>query len=100
MGKIRFEYKFIGNTRVVALDAKLEELGFQPVMEDGKLVMKTPERTIKDCRHIDGCLYLHKGRVPDTVMVDLIEKFQKLLKEDGWKEIDTPLVPDPEFKID
>lgn len=87
-GLIHFEYQDIPQTgtRIVALDCTIKQL--QPVayLKDGKPMLKLPEVTIKDCTHIDGCIYYHLGRVPDTVMVDLIEKFQKLAKEDGWKE--------------
>lgn len=84
---IPFEYQYLpakGYT-VVALDSRLEDYDFKPAWENNKLVMKSPERTVKDCRHIDGCVYYHLGYVPDSVMVDLIEKFQKLKQETGWK---------------
>lgn len=96
---IHFEYQEFKNMTVVALDSKLSDFGFQPVMENGELVMKTPERTVKDCRHIDGCVYFHLGHVSDSVMVDLIEKFQKLKAEKGWTHHDGLIVPDDKFKI-
>ena len=97
---IRFEYQDFGQYTVVALDAKLADFGFQPAYEDGKLVMKTQERTVKDCRHIDGCVYFHLGHVPDSVMVDLIETFQKLKQEKtGWKETPGLIMPDHKFKF-
>lgn len=96
---IRFEYQQFGGYTVVALDSRLSDYGFQPAMEDGKLVMKAAEKTIKDCRNIDGCLYFHLGRVTDSVMTDLIEKFQKLKKEKGWKQQPGLIVPDHRFKI-
>ena len=82
---IHFEYQKFGNVTVVALDSKLSDYDFQPCNEGGKMVMKIPAKTIKDCRNIDGCIYLHLGYVKDDVMVDLIEKFQKLKVEKGWK---------------
>lgn len=96
---IRFEYQELKDYTIVALDAKLSDFGFQPVTEDGKLVMKSPEKTIKDCRHIDGCVYFHLGRVDDRVMVDLIEKFQKLKLEKGWKQQCGLIVPDDKFRF-
>lgn len=96
---IHFEYQDIKGIRVVTLDSKLSDYNFQPDAENGNIVMKAPERTIKDCRHIDGCVYFHLGHVTDTVMCDLIEKFQKLLKEPGWKQNIGLIVPDPVFKI-
>ncbi len=94
---IHFEYQKFGNVTVVALDSKLIDYDFKPVKENGKMVMRCPEKTIKDCRNIDGCIYLHLGRVTDTVMVDLIEKFQKLKVEKGWKPSKGLLVPDNKF---
>lgn len=99
--KIKFEYQYLpahGFT-VVALDSQLQDYEFQPTWENGKLLLKGPEKTIKDCRHIDGCVYFHLGIVTDSVMVDLIEKFQKLKQEKGWKRGKGIDVPDPKFKI-
>lgn len=97
---IHFEYQKFKNLTVVALDSKLSDYGFQPVMENGKLVVRSPEKTVKDCRNIDGCVYFHLGHVSDSVMVDLIEKFNKLKKEKGWKQQQGLIVPDHKFKFD
>ena len=71
---------------VVAINDKLEYFQPQPVIIDGKMMERFNEKTIKDCRYIDGCIYLHRGRVKDSVMTDLIEKFQKAKKEvKDWK---------------
>lgn len=95
---IHFEYQEVKGITVVALDAKLSDFGFQPVQEgEGEPMVRIPEKTIKDCRNIDGCVYLHLGRVSDAVMTDLIEKFQKLRKEGGWKQQESMIVPDPKF---
>lgn len=100
MGKpIYFEYQVIKGVTIVALDSKLSDYGFQIKSEDGKLVKTRAERTVKDCRNIDGCIYFHLGRVTDSVMIDLIEKFQKLKNEKGWKENVGLVVPDVKFKI-
>lgn len=96
---IHFEYQKFKNLTVVALDSKLSDYGFQPVMENGKLVAKFPEKTVKDCRNIDGCVYFHLGHVSDSVMVDLIEKFNKLKEEKGWKQQQGLIVPDHKFKF-
>lgn len=99
MKPIHFEYQVIKGITVVALDSKLSDYNFQPSMENGKLVSKMPAKTIKDCRHIDGCVYFHLGHVTDAVMVDLIEKFQKLKKEKGWKQQQGLIVPDVKLDI-
>lgn len=97
---IHFEFQKFGDVTIVALDAKQADFDFQPVTENGQLVMRCPEKTIKDCRNIDGCIYFHLGRVSDTVMVDLIEKFQKLKMEKGWKPQGGLIVPDHKFRFD
>jgi hypothetical protein len=96
---IHFEYQQVGTVTIVALDSKLSDYGFQPQEENGQIIMRTPERTIKDCRNIDGCVYFHLGHVTDTVMIDLIEKFQKLKQEKGWKQNPGIIVPDHKFKF-
>lgn len=96
---INFEYQTIGNVTVVALDSRLADYDFQPCEIDGKMMVQLPEKTIKDCRNIDGCIYLHLGRVTDSVMIDLIEKFQKLKQEKGWKQTRGIAVPDPKFNL-
>lgn len=91
MRPIKFEYQVLkGQYTAVALDASLKDFDFHPHLgPDGKMVMKREERTIKDCRHIDGCVYFHLGRVSDSVMVEKIELFQKLKAEkQGWKKSD------------
>jgi len=85
MRPIKFEYQTIGKVTVVALDAGLKDFKPQKKLKNGVPVMEIAERTIKDCRNIDGCIYFHLGRVSDTVMIDLIDKFWKLRKEGGWK---------------
>ena len=88
MKPIHFEYQKLEGFTVVALDAKLKDFKPQPTLENGKPVMRIPAKTVKDCRGIDGCIYYHLGYVSDSVMIDLIEKFQKLLQEKGWKKQD------------
>lgn len=97
---IHFEYQEIKGVTIVALDSKLSDYQFTPVKEGGKMVLKCPEKTIKDCRKIDGCIYFHLGRVDDSVMVDLIEKFQKLKKEKGWKQEGGVVIPEHTFKFE
>ena len=100
MKPIQFEFqKFANGVTLVALDSKLKDYDMQPVWQNGKMLMQIPEKTIKDCRNIDGCIYLHLGRVSDSVMVDLIEKFQKLKLEMGWKPSKGLVVPDNKFKF-
>lgn len=97
---IHFEYQKIGDITVVALDSRLSDYGFQQVTENGEKFLKIPQKTVKDCRNIDGCVYFHLGHVTDAVMVDLIEKFNKLKKEKGWKQQQGLIVPDHKFKFD
>lgn len=97
---IHFEYQKFKGITVVALDSKLSDYNFHPAMENGKMVMKCPEKTVKDCRHIDGCVYFHLGHVSDSVMIDLIEKFQKLKLEKGWKQQQGLVVPENKFILD
>ena len=79
MRKIHFEYQKMGNITIVALDSKLSDYKPSPVIENGLPVMRIPSKTVKDCRNIDGCIYFHLGQASDSEMIDLIEKFQKLL---------------------
>lgn len=97
---IHFEYQEFKGITVVTLDSKLSDYGFHPAEEDGKMVIKSPEATVKDCRHIDGCVYFHLGRVADQVMTELIELFQKVKQEQGWKRESGLIVPDHKFKFD
>lgn len=99
MKPIHFEYQKFDKFTLVALDSKLTDYEFKPVYENGRLVMQAPPKTVKDCTNIDGCIYLHLGQVDDSVMVDLIEKFNKLKKEKGWKRQGGLVVPDNQFKI-
>lgn len=98
---IHFEYQVLKSHgfTIVALDSRLSDYEFQPKWEGDQLVMKSPDKTVKDCRHIDGCVYFHLGHVTDAVMVDLIEKFQKLKQEEGWKPEAGIPVPDPKFNF-
>lgn len=100
MRPIHFEYQEMSDFTIVALDSKLSDYNFQPAMEEGKPIMRKPENTIKDCRKIDGCVYFHLGHVTDSVMIDLIEKFQKLRAEKGWKQQQGLIIPDHKFKFD
>lgn len=104
MGRpIHFEYQNLNvegkKFTVVALDSKLSDYDFQPIFKNGMLLMRCPEKTVKDCRNIDGCVYFHLGHVSDSVMVDLIEKFQKLKQEKGWKPGKGLTIPDPKFNL-
>lgn len=100
MRPIHFEFQeFANGVTIVALDSKLSDYDFQPVWENGRLVMRAPEKTIKDCRNIDGCIYFHLGIASDQTMVDLIEKFQKLKLEKGWKKQKGLTMPDNKFKF-
>lgn len=76
-----FEYDEGGSVTVVAINAPLDEFKAQPVTEDGRPMVHFKERTTMDCSLLDGCIYLHLGRVPDSVMSQGAELFQKLKAE-------------------
>ena len=100
---IRFERQYMPRHQctVVALDARLSDFEGKPVTIDGKLMIRLPEKTIKDCRKIDGCVYLHLGHVEDRVMVDLIELYQKIAKSNKWQDNQNGLViPDEKFNLE
>lgn len=101
MEQITFEYETYPECTVVALNASLDDFKAQPVMDNGVPCVRFAERTVKDCRHIDGCVYLHKGHVEDSVMCDLIEKFVKLKKEKGkdWRGTDKLILPNDKIII-
>lgn len=83
---IHFEWQPFCGYRIVALDCKLSDFKGVAAIENGVPVMKYPEKTVKDCRNIDGCVYYMLGRVDESYMIELIENFQKVLKEKGaWK---------------
>lgn len=95
-----FEYQEYPEATAVALNATLDDFKGQAVMVDGKPCVRFKEKTIKDCTQIDGCVYLHLGHVPDTLMCDLIEKFQKLKKESkNWKSKDKLILPNTAIKL-
>lgn len=95
-----FEYQEYPEATVVALNATLDDFKGHAVMRNGQPCVVFKEKTIKDCTKIDGCVYLHLGHVPDTLMCDLIEKFQKLKKESkNWKPKDKLILPNTAIKI-
>ena len=88
---IRFEYQDIAKDtpmqyRAVALNEPLKYFAVHYKLKNGVPVSYLNEMTTRDCRNIDGCVYFAKGRVSDKEMVHLIELFQKVLKEKGWKK--------------
>ena len=95
-----FEYEEYPEATVVALNATLDDFKAQPITRDGKPYVHFKERTVKDCTRIDGCVYMHLGRVSDMVMCDLIEKFQKLKRESkNWKPKGKLILPNTAIKI-
>lgn len=95
-----FEYQEYPEATVVALNATLDDFKAQAFTKDGKSYVVFKEKTVKDCTKIDGCVYLHLGHVPDTLMCDLIEKFQKLKKESKeWKPKGKIILPNPTISI-
>ena len=86
--KIHFEYNDLdAGYRAVSLNAPLSH--FQQkvrINEKGELEVYIEEMTVKDCRHIDGCVYFAAGRLTDAEMIELIELFQKVYRQkEGWK---------------
>lgn len=95
-----FEYETFPECTVVALDAPLSYFAAQPITQNGTTCVRFNDRTIKDCTRIDGCIYMHKGCVPDNVMVDLIEKFNKLKAESkDWKTKGRIILPNTKITI-
>lgn len=97
-----YDYQYYPESKctVVAMEATLDDFKVQPVMVNGQLMQRINERSVKDCRCIDGCIYLHLGKVSDSVLTELIEKFQKAKKEvKDWKPKGRLLVRDNYIKI-
>lgn len=97
-----YDYKYYPESKctVVGMEATLDQFQAQPVKVGNQLMQRFNERTIKDCRHVDGCIYMHLGRISDSVLVDLIERFQKAKKEvKDWKPQGRLLVRDGSIKI-
>lgn len=76
-----FEWEHYGDedVTVVALEATLDDFKAQPITIDGKPFSQFKERTIKDCRMIDKCIYLHLGHINDDKMTDLIQLFHNVI---------------------
>ena len=98
---IRFERQYLPSHKctVVALDARLSDFEGKPVEINGKPMVRLPEKTVKDCRRIDGCVYLHLGHVTDRVMVELIELYQKAKDSGKWQDNQNGLIV-PDDKLD
>lgn len=99
---IRFERQYMPKNKcmLVALNARLSDFEGKPIEIDGKPMIRLPEKTIKDCRGIDGCIYMHLGHVSDRVMVDLIELYQKACKSEKWQNNENGLViPDDKLNL-
>lgn len=90
-----YQYYPVSNCTVVAMNATLDDFKAQPVLINNVPMQQFRERTVKDCRNIDGCIYMHLGKVSDNILVDLIEKFQKAKREvKDWKPKGRLLVRD------
>ena len=87
-GPIYFEFEQYPNVTVVALNAKLDDFKARPCKLPGGIDgVEYAPKTMKDCRNIDGCVYLHLGAVMDSEMVRLIEIFLKAVNDKTlWKE--------------
>jgi len=98
---IRFEKQYLPKLgcTVVALDARLSDFEGKPFIQDGRQMIRLPEKTAKDCRNIDGTIYLHLGRATDSEMTRLIELYQKALKNETWHENDKLIVPDEKLDL-
>ena len=93
-GPIHFEYDIYPEGTVVALDAKLDDFKAKPCkLPDGTDGVEYPSKTAKDCRYIDGRIYLHLGIVSDSEMVRLIGVFLEALKDKKlWKQSTTGII--------
>lgn len=98
---IRFERQYLPNHHctVVALDARLSDFEGKPVEIGGKPMVRLPEKTVKDCRGIDGCVYMHLGHVSERLMNELIELYQKAAKSEEWHDNENGLLV-PDEKLD
>lgn len=90
---LTFEYQDIlkgmpNGYRAVALNAPIKYFAPYTKLVNGIPMKCYNAMTTKDCRHIDGCVYFAKGKVSDKELVRMIELFQKVLKEKGWKKND------------
>ena len=98
---IRFERQYLPTygCTVVALDCRLEELQGRYVMVNGKPSVRLPERTIKDCRGLDGCVYMCIGMVSESRLNALIELYQKAKDKENWNENNEPILPDDKLDL-
>lgn len=98
---IRFERQYMPREKctVVALDAKLEDFKGKPIEIDGKMMLRYADKTVKDCRGIDGCIYMCLGRVHESVMNQYIELYQKACKSEKWKEGGEFVLPDDKLNL-
>lgn len=98
---IRFERQYLPTygCTVVALDCKLEDLQGHYMMQNGKAVVRLPERTMKDCRKLDGCVYMCVGRVSESRMNALIELYQKAKDNEKWNKLNEPMLPDDKLDL-
>lgn len=86
MEKISFQYRDLPQGyRAVAFNAPLEYFATKMKVGPKGPVAFLEEMTVKDCRHIDGCVYFMKGRVPDSIICRNIELYQRVKDNGKWK---------------
>lgn len=84
--KTLFQYRDLkAGYRAVSLNSRLSDYERKIITIKGEPTVIIPEMAIKDCRKIDGCVYLAPKDTPEPKMNELIETFNKLLNEkNGW----------------
>lgn len=91
MQKLTFQFRDLAaGYRAVAFNAPLDYFMTKVKSSPKGPVAFLEEMTVKDCRHIDGCVYFMKGRVPDAEIVRMIELYQQIKDNKGWKEDKKP----------
>ena len=87
---IRFEWETFPEEHVtiVALGARLDDFKAQPKIIDGKPMAYYKERTVKDCRKLNGRIFLHLGHVQDSVITDLATIFDNVMASQKEQKVE------------
>lgn len=88
MEKVTFQFRDMpAGYRAVAFNAPLDYFATHITRDaKGEIHQIMAEMTVKDCRHIDGCVYFAKGRVPERKLNDLIELYNHVKDNGKWKK--------------
>lgn len=95
MEKISFQFRDLpAGYRAVAFNEPLDYFATHLVKDEkGNIHQIMAEMTVKDCRHIDGCVYFAKGRVSDRQLNDWIELYNKVKDNGKWKKVESAEKP-------